>query len=70
MARIRIPARLDEQLRDSSLANSVRLYVQRFDEWVGDDAKGLFFFPEYTDHGPKHVNSVLAGAEALILEDA
>ena len=70
MARIRIPARLDKKLGKSALANSVRLYVQRFDEWVGDDTKGLFFFPEYTDHGPKHVSSVLAGAEALILEDA
>src|SRR5262245_41271719 len=70
MARIRIPARLDERLGKSALADSVRLYVGRVDEWVGDDTKGLFFFPEYTDHGPKHVSSVMAGAEALILEDA
>ena len=70
MARIRLPTRLAERLGDSLLANSLRLYVQRLDEWVGDDTKSLFFFPEYTDHGPEHVNSVLAGAEALITEDA
>lgn len=68
--RIQIPPRFNEILGDSALGNSLRLYVQRFDAWVGDDTKGLFFFPEYTDHGPRHITSVLFGAEALIREEA
>jgi len=69
MNRIQIPAQLDARLGDSALAHAVRLYGEQIENWVGDDTKGLFFFPEYTDHGPKHITSVLAGAEALIREE-
>lgn len=70
MTRITIPQRLSELLGDSALADSVRLYVKKFDQWVSNHTTGLFFFPEYTDHGPQHMSSVLAGAEALIQEEA
>lgn len=68
--RIKIPDRFKELLGDSPLAGALQLYVKRFDAWVSDDAKGLFFFPEYSDHGPKHITSVLFGAEALIRKEA
>ena len=70
MNRIQIPSRLNDRLGDSALAHAVRLYVEQIEKWVGDDTKGLFFFPEYTDHGPKHITCVLAGAETLIREEA
>ncbi len=70
MTRIPIPPRLDDLLSRSSLAHPVRAWVQRFESWVGDDTQSLYFFPEYTDHGPKHIASVLAAAEALIREEA
>ena len=70
MSRITIPSRINTLLGDSALADAVRLYVKKLDDWIGDDTKGLFFFPEYTDHGPKHINAVLVGAEALIREEA
>ncbi len=70
MTRITIPSKLDDRLGQDTLSHAVRLYVKQFEGWVGDDTKGLFFFPEYTDHGPKHVSSVLAAAEALIREES
>ncbi|HVR96384.1 MAG TPA: ATP-binding protein [Thermoanaerobaculia bacterium] len=65
-----IPNRLNELLGQSSLAHAVRQSVQDFESWIGDPTKGLFFFPEYSDHGPKHISAVLAGVEALIREEA
>lgn len=70
MNRIQIPVRLNDRLGNSALAHAIRLYIEQIEKWVGDDTKGLFFFPEYTDHGPSHITSVLAGAEALIREEA
>jgi molecular chaperone HtpG len=68
MPRIIVPSRLDDRLGQSALGHAVRLYVEQIERWVGDDTKGLFFFPEYTDHGPNHISSVLGAAEALIHE--
>jgi histidine kinase/DNA gyrase B/HSP90-like ATPase len=63
---IQIPPRLDALLGESPLAEAVRLSVRAFEPWIGDGTQGLFFFPEYTDHGPRHVSAVLASLEALV----
>jgi molecular chaperone HtpG len=67
---IAIPPRLNDLLEMSELAPAVRLSIGDFEGWIGDPGKGLFFFPEYTDHGPRHISAVLAAAEGLIREEA
>ena len=61
-----IPPRLDEKLgARTELAAAVRLTLATFAPWIGDSTQGLFFFPEYTDHGATHINRVLDAAVSL-----
>src|SRR4051812_14860931 len=39
-----------------------------FENWISRD--DLFFFPEYTDHGPKHISAVLETCGHLIAQNA
>jgi hypothetical protein len=64
-----LPHRLVSTLRgDHHLAASVELTLTAFQPWIADNK--LVFFPEYTDHGVDHLNSVLRAAEALILDES
>ncbi len=65
-----LPPRLDGLLARGDLAHAVRQAAHDFGTWFGDPATALYFFPEYTDHGPGHVSSVLAGTDWLTHEDA
>jgi molecular chaperone HtpG len=69
-AEIEVPPRLDQAVAACGYAHAVRQAVQDFGAWFGDPAVALTFFPEYTDHGPRHVSAVLTGAEWLVAEGA
>src|SRR5438270_9931236 len=62
-----IPSRLDKVLQlDRRLFSSVQTAISTFEpilQW-----SKLPFFPEYTDHGEKHLSEVLRTADALIAE--
>jgi molecular chaperone HtpG len=65
-----IPALLEDKLKDKDLGPLVRVIFGKFNDWMDDNTKGLYFFPEYTDHGPKHIAAVLESSVALITEEA
>jgi molecular chaperone HtpG len=63
------PVRLPQQLSTIIAQNiEVQVYVQRslltFSKWL--QSGSLAFFPEYTNHGPKHVEQVLETCCSLI----
>jgi hypothetical protein len=67
MLRIAIPEPLQEVLsRDSRLQSAVAASIEAFEPWLSDETAGLAFFPDFTDHGPKHINKVLRAAADLI----
>ena len=69
MALIELPAVFDEVLKHSDkLHGAVSLSFAEFEPWLR--LSGTPFFPEYTDHGPKHVQEVMATASAIIRDDA
>jgi hypothetical protein len=62
---IRIPEVLTNKLAaDAELDGAIRLSIGRFGTWLAD--RNLYFFPEYTDHGPKHVTEVIETAVELV----
>lgn len=66
---IAVPQRISEALAlDAALGGVVSLALADFGEWFADNK--LVFFPEYTDHGPRHITEVLRSAAALITDAA
>lgn len=64
-----IPPRLYEKLQSNEeLMGCVLLSIKAFEPWV--TLSGMPFFPEYTDHGPNHIQHVLTTAESLISDQA
>lgn len=64
-----IPPRLSALLhQDDRLAGVVHHAIGVVRPWFEDNK--LVFFPEYTDHGPKHIEEVFETAESLITESA
>jgi len=62
---LEIPRRLRKLLnQDPSLERAVSDTLTEFEPWI--EGSGLPFFPEYTDHGPRHLVQVMRTAEALI----
>lgn len=62
---LRIPERLADLLsRDPEIAASVCASLNAFEPWL--DCSRTPLFPEYTDHGPGHLNGVLSACEFLI----
>ena len=69
MNKLRIPKRLTDTLTlSSSLYGAVLSSLAELEPWIADNK--LPFFPEYTDHGPDHINQVFVTAEALIRDEA
>src|ERR1700733_10502424 len=66
---IELPSRLADLLgRDRILEGVVKLVLAKYDlllQW-----SSLPFFPEYTDHGPKHLSDVLSTSSDLVSADA
>lgn len=64
-----IPKKFKDILEKNQNLYSVILDIITSFQPIFDDNK-LFFFEEYTDHGIKHIESVLASAEFIITEDS
>jgi molecular chaperone HtpG len=66
---IALPLGLERVLKgDSTLHGLVLQNFEDFEPWLS--GSGLPFFPEYTDHGPKHISAVLESATELITSSA
>lgn len=71
MRRIIIPPKLSELLQENKDVEAFVLSaISAIEPWLADETTGLPFFPEYTDHGPKHINGVLQSTTSLISEEA
>jgi hypothetical protein len=64
MAKIEFPKPLKELLEGSDLQAPVRSFADRVGEILADNK--LPFFPDYTDHGVDHINSVLRSEVDLV----
>jgi len=66
---MKIPPRLHKRVsEDPSLLVSVESSFNEFEPWIKNS--NLPFFPEYTDHGINHIESVFNAAEIIIREEA
>jgi molecular chaperone HtpG len=66
---IKIPGKLAETLsHEQKLHGTVMLSLGEFEPWLR--LSGTPFFPEYTDHGPKHLTDTLATCSAIIRDEA
>ena len=64
-----LPPRLASKLdNDPRLSAAVRQSIENFRPWIAQPRPT--FFPEYTDHGPEHLSSVLSTASSLIPDPA
>jgi len=64
-----IPSRLKELLeKDPRLNGFVSLSIANLSPWVEDNK--TVFFPEYTDHGLKHLQEVLLSADSIISDES
>jgi hypothetical protein len=65
---IALPTRLEQVLDgDQIFANKIWSAISPFSDIL--KANQLYFFPEYTDHGIKHIENTLTYVENLISED-
>jgi len=65
---MKIPEKFKRILDTNQALQSIILDIVTSFQAVFEDNK-LFFFEEYTDHGIKHIESVLASAEFIIADD-
>jgi hypothetical protein len=66
---IPIPSRLENILdQDETTSAKIKSSLAEYSSWLKESR--LFFFPEYTDHGPKHIADVLDTSDGLITDDA
>ncbi len=69
MSEIEIPKRFDKILKnDQRLQGALKTTTAKFCEWLYPNK--LVFFPEYTDHGTRHIQDVLNTADSIIRLDA
>ncbi|WP_415229888.1 ATP-binding protein [Psychromonas sp.] len=54
--------------KNSSLYGALFTVIDRFSGWLG--ANNTEFFPEYTDHGIEHIQSVLNTTEEIITDES
>ena len=64
---LKIPSKFNQKLIKSPLYPEVLKTFEVFSKLFEENK--LYFFPEYTDHGVKHINSVLKAAEEIISEE-
>jgi molecular chaperone HtpG len=66
---VQIPEKLEDILkRDQKLHAALILSIAEFEPWLR--LSGSPFFPEYTDHGPKHLTETLDTCCAITRDDA
>ena len=62
---IDIPPILNDILaKNPTMKGHVEISISSFLPWL--NTSGLYFFPNFTDHGPKHISEVLATASSII----
>jgi molecular chaperone HtpG len=54
--------------KDPGLHGAVNGTLDNLWDWLS--ANRLDFFPEFTDHGPNHIESIMRGAEALVADES
>jgi molecular chaperone HtpG len=64
MSKIEFPKLLKDLLEESDLQGPIRSLADRAGEILADNK--LPFFPDYTDHGTDHINSVLKSEMELV----
>jgi len=63
-----VPNRFSDVLRQNqALDSAVRLSIERFKPWI--EKNDLYFFPEFTDHGIRHLSLVAELCQELISDD-
>lgn len=68
MANIKLPERFENKLKtDQRLDGIVKTVLSSFGD-IYEENK-LFFFPEYTDHGIKHIQNVISSTDNLITDE-
>lgn len=66
---IKIPKKFENILKKNDVYHSELLRLNDdFTNWTKENR--LEFFPEYTDHGSEHIQSVLDTAESIINEQS
>jgi len=71
MSRITIPQHFQELIASNAATNSgASDSICTLEPWLSDETTGLPFFPDFTDHGPNHVNKVLRAGADLVATDA
>jgi molecular chaperone HtpG len=66
---INIPETLANKLKaNSALYGAVLQSLAEFEPWLA--SSGTPFFPEYTDHGPRHISETLGTASSLVRDEA
>jgi len=64
---INIPSKFDRIISSNQkLHGALKSTFSQFSDWISDNK--LEFFPEFTDHGIGHINSVLRSAEEIMSE--
>src|SRR5690349_17359702 len=70
MDRVQLPEWFASRIKDTPLVAAVNTAVDRCCAFYGDPTRGLRFFPEFTDHGVKHIQGVLDATAELLTPEA
>ena len=70
MTSLQLPETFLQKIANTVVEPFVSSAMRATADFVGDPTRGMPFFPEYTDHSIRHIQSVLDSAEYLISEDS
>ena len=70
MERISLPDRYRKLIEPTKFNAQVNAAIDWCSGFCSDPTRGLVFFPEYTDHGPSHIQHVLDATEYLLTADS
>lgn len=69
---IELPARLQQKLLSETpypiLHGAIVQGLSQLQSWFDENGPRMVFFPDYTDHGPKHLRAILELADFLIAD--
>ena len=66
-----IPTILREKINNCAKYEAILLHAKsKIKDWLGSGHNDMPFFPEYTDHGSKHLEEVLATSVGIMTEEA
>lgn len=67
MSKVTLPSSFEIKVKDSGVVTAINHVIDNFSTILKQNG-GLF--PEYTDHGPEHIQAVLQSAEKIITEQS